>query len=302
MDPQLAAELTVCPFRRYRAHEFMPGIIPSGEGFGLHHVADASSLFQFCRSLCRTGGSWLQRQRAVNGDFRLVGVQAVRSSAHLVNMYIGSQAVMNQRRQAPTAGGGAHFSHDNETFSDEQYRALSLLRNQFHEKPPGTSNLSVNTVYCFHGPRVENLEAVCETGLSAVRVTDAGYFGSGCYTTLNIEYALHYAYGLYDTEFFTRGPRPSAGGRYPVIMFAATVGMAYPVTRTVDYGHVPGTPPGFSDFFGRGLKPSFDCHVVCVNERSSFQAVPRAECEYVELVIAQESQLLPVAVLWFERD
>jgi hypothetical protein len=45
----------------------------------------------------------------------------------------------------------------------------------------------------------------------------------------------------------------------------------------------------------------FDSHVVCVNESSSeFQAVGRKQCQYVEVVVAEEAQMLPVAVLWFE--
>jgi hypothetical protein len=59
--------------------------------------------------------------------------------------------------------------------------------------------------------------------------------------------------------------------------------MAYPVTRS-DYGNVPGTELGYSDFFGRPLKRGFDCHVICVNETAGFQAVSRPDCHYVEVV------------------
>jgi RNase H-fold protein (predicted Holliday junction resolvase) len=81
-----------------------------------------------------------------------------------------------------------------------------------------------------------------------------------------------------------------------VIMFAASVGMAYPVTRDVDYQ----TDAQKSNFFGRPLQAGFDCHVVCVNESIGCQAVNRQECQYVEVVIDQVSQMLPLAVLWFE--
>jgi hypothetical protein len=80
--------------------------------------------------------------------------------------------------------------------------------------------------------------------------------------------------------------------------------MAYPITREEDYGHVrlPTDPPNCSDYYGRPLKGGFDCHVVCVNQSHGFQAVNRDACQYVEIVIEQESQMLPIAVLWFERS
>jgi hypothetical protein len=171
---------------------------------------------------------------------------------------------------------------------------LSCLREQFQERAPGTNPRAVNAFYCFHGPRREHLDSVCSTGLVATRAMDAGYFGSGCYSTLNIEYAIKYARGEFD-DASSRRP-PAEDGRYAVIMFAASVGMAYPVTRDVDYQ----TDAQKSNFFGRPLQAGFDCHVVCVNESIGCQAVNRQECQYVEVVIDQVSQMLPLAVLWFE--
>jgi hypothetical protein len=80
-------------------------------------------------------------------------------------------------------------------------------------------------------------------------------------------------------------------------MFAASVSMAYPITPDIDYE----VPNGCSDFFGRPLKRGFDCHVVCVNQATGWQAVNRDMCQYVENFILKESQMLPIAVLWFER-
>ena len=73
------------------------------------------------------------------------------------------------------------------------------------------------------------------------------------------------------------------------------MGMAYPVTRTHDDTR---TPTGHSDWFGRPLQPGFDAHVACVNKRSRSEGVDRAEAQYVELVVEQSMQLLPVAVIW----
>lgn len=246
------------------------------------------------RHLFDTGGSWMFSQRPVAG-FRLARVQAVVPETYTLSGYNSAQARMNALR----VSGGAHFNQDSEDFSLAQVHVLNVLRDSFLEKAPGSSNRTVNTLYCYHGPRREHVSSICSNGMVAVGGMDAGYFGSGCYTTLNMEYAVKYAHGDFDTDAngVPTGRRASPNGLYPVIMLAATVGMAYPVTREVDYQ--PGQAT--SQFFGRPLKRGFDAHVICVNERSAYQAVSRDQCEYVELVIEQQAQLLPLAVLWFER-
>jgi hypothetical protein len=206
-------------------------------------------------------------------------------------------------------GGGEHFNFDTNTMGADQLRVLSCLREQFQERRPGLNPKAANTIYCFHGPRREHLDNICTNGLVATRAMDAGYFGSGCYSTLNIEYAIKYAHGVLDQN---NSRPPSADGRYPVIMFAASVQLAYPVTRAVDYpAHDANTASSSSSngrvknesrFFGRPLERGFDCHVVCVNENTNFQAVNRQDCQYVEVVISQEIQMLPLAVLWFEDN
>jgi hypothetical protein len=95
------------------------------------------------------------------------------------------------------------------------------------------------------------------------------------------EYALGCASGdLID------GRKP---GLCPAIMFACSVAMAYPTTRGADYAPASNQ---FSDYLGSPLKLGFDCNVVCVSAASGFQAVGRDQCEYVEVIIEQESWML----------
>jgi hypothetical protein len=192
---------------------------------------------------------------------------------------------MGNKRQI----GHSHFNFETTSLNAAQLQVLAVLRERFQEREPGTETRAMNRFYSFHGTIPEIVSHVCRDSLVAVRSTDAGYFGTGCYSTLNIEYALSYACG---DHFGERKPGP-----YPVVMFACSVGMAYPVTRGVDYSPAG---DGVSNFFGKPLKPGLDCHVVCVNAASGYQAVDRDRCAYVEVVIDQESQMLPVAVLWFE--
>lgn len=276
------------PFQQYRHHELSPGILSRSQMRtpGLHDVPSSSPLFTFCRDECNVSGSWAFGTNAVGG-FRLVAVQAIVHDENEYTLYTTTQARMSRLRQT----GGDYFNFASKSFSQQQLHVLSMLRDRFQEQAPGSGNRSVNTLYCYHGPKREHVASICKNGLVATSALDSGYFGHGCYSTLNIEYAAKYARGDFDGA----GRRYSPDGRYPVIMFAASVGMAYPVTPDVDYGNGSGT----SDFFGKPLKSGFDCHVICVNQANGFQAVDRASCQYVELVIAQQAQLLPIAVLWF---
>jgi hypothetical protein len=284
----------ISPYRRYQPYLLCPGIVADDAAPGLHDMATTSSLFPMCNSVCTTGGRCVLGVPSPVHEFRLAAVQAVVHDTDRINGYKNKLVRMSNNRKT----GLPYFNFPvRDQLEKDQLHVLDALRSQFQERAPGTDPRDVNTFYSFHGCRAEHVQNVCENGIVATQATDAGYFGSGCYSTLNVEYAARYARGDFDDS--SPGPRTTPNGRYPVIMFACAVAMAYPVTR-VDYGNVPGTQMGYSDFFGRALKPGFDCHVICVNETAGFQAVSRPDCHYVEVVIAQESQMLPVAVLWFE--
>jgi hypothetical protein len=242
------------------------------------------------------GGSWQGNTKAPGSGFRLVAVQAVLHDEANYVCYRGRQTKLTSLRQM----GGQHFNFSSKSFDQEQTDVLSALRDQFQERYAASFAKSVNGFYSFHGPRREHLSSICVNGMVATRAMDAGYFGCGCYSTLNIEYAVRYAHGDFDEDGRVRAP--PADGRYPVVMFACSVSMGYPITPSVDYGHTIGVPEGFSDYFGIPLRPGFDCHVICVSEATNWQATSRDECQYVEIVIEQESQMLPIAVLWFEEE
>jgi hypothetical protein len=283
----------VSPFQRYKAHLLYPAITGSHEPPGIYDVS-STSLFSFCRSICDTGGSLVHGVVNPVAGFRLERVQAV---VHSLGRIVGYEDDLSRSSSSRLTGLPYFNAPIWDQLDKSQLHVLDALRSHFLERPPGQDPRSVNMFHSFHGCRREHVENICRNGIVAVKATDAGYFGSGCYSTLNVEYAARYARGEFDSP---PTQRPSPDGCYPVIMFACFVGMAYPVTP-IDYGNVAGIVAGSSDFFGRPLKPGFDCHVACVNQSSGFQAVSRADCQYVEVVIEQKIQMLPVAVLWFQR-
>jgi hypothetical protein len=176
-------------------------------------------------------------------------------------------------------------------FSAEQTKVLNTLRADFLPRPANATRSTPNLINVFHGTKPAILDSVIN-GLVAVGSTDAGFFGKGCYTTTNIEYAA----AMY--------AEPRADGCVPVLWCVAAVGICYPLTREKDYSQKRShNGMEVSDFFGLPLNrqgATYDCHCAVVNESGGFQAVPHQNMEFMEVVIEQEAQILPIAVLWLK--
>jgi hypothetical protein len=284
----------VSPFLRYQPHRFSSAIVAPGTEEGIHDVPNTSSIFAFCKKMCETGGSWNHGIICPLARFKLHAVQAVtHSSDHYTGFRDAMKRTSNLRKEGLPVLNPAVSK-----LTHSQLYVLDALRSHFHERPPGTDPRDANTFYSFHGCRWEFVRNMCHHGIVNARSKDPGFFGSGFYTTLNIEYAARYARGEFDPSGAERETRD---GCYPVIMFACFVSVVYPVTPEVDYGTPQCTKAGHSQFYGKPLNTGCDCHVSCVHEAKHFQAVDRSACQYVEVVIDQNIQVLPVAVLWMQR-
>jgi hypothetical protein len=340
-------------------------INPDSSIFGFASMFRTSSLAALS---ARTSMSCKSLRSKVAG-FRLVGVEMIISHPHVSMAFESRHNKLNiaSLSYVPRKGTGKancksripdgtlnNASSLRPVFNRQQSKVLDLLKRQYLSRGIQSSTRTSNSFYTFYGPSRELLAHICSTGtMVAVTAADedvdagSGYFGLGCYTTLNIEYALRMARGDFDAVDRRRS-RP-VDGRYPIIMLVATVNNVYPLTPNVDYGHKTagitatqrGLPTGYSKFLGKPLKPGFDAHVICVNEHvgereytvnvddvvddqshrtperhacdgrekskrksrrpasCGMQAVNRDSCQYVEVVLAQEVQLLPLAVLWF---
>ena len=53
--------------------------------------------------------------------------------------------------------------------------------------------LQANVVFAWHGCPSQFLENVCRDGPRALRFTDGGFFATGSYTALELDYATRYA-------------------------------------------------------------------------------------------------------------
>jgi hypothetical protein len=269
------------PDRPYRLRLAGAGL-PSTAAFGpgsLHPAAPTSALWGEARELMRGRGSFWPVPSPVAG-FQLEGVDAV-----------GWQDAGFEHRlrrlQLLREGGGTLFNPS--AFDAEELQLLIALRDLFLPRQANVSPQHPNLMHVFHGTNVGILPSVLQ-GLVAVRSTDSGFFGSGVYTTPNIEYAAKYAAGQ-----FSASPIPRrADGCVPVVWCCAAVGVAKPLTPRPDCTR----PDGHSTAFGAPLTRGFDAHVAAVSQTNGFRAVPRASMQYMELVFDQEVQVLPIAVLW----
>ena len=262
-------------------------------------VPASSPVFDLCQTFVKSRGSLSRGARerfgAVAGcrvaDIELLGVDVTGFEARLRVL------------------AGRHGSPDTvATRTKEQLQVLLLLNKCFEAKrvlaaDPNQPDL----LFAFHGTRIDVLPKVI-TGLVAKRTTDPGYFGAGVYVTPNLEYAAQYAVGKFDSPSATGGPRSSReDGSYPVVLVCAAIGEAHPITRSGDYrkgpehGSLLQAANTNSDWYGKPLKPGCDAHVVGVSERTNFQAEDDlAHMTYLEIVIDQEAQVLPLAIIWVQ--
>ena len=128
-------------------------------------------------------------------------------------------------------------------------------------------------------------------------MTDAGYAGAGIYTTAQAEYSEAYA--------------GDDDGEHVMLVCWVAVGQTYPDSRATDY--LGGAPyEAHSCFYDEGgnglaLKSKFDSHLFCVTQPTDFSnaecygAMPGVEPDFDELVVKEERQVLPLAVVRYVR-
>jgi len=146
---------------------------------------------------------------------------------------------------------------------------------------------------------------IAHTGAADLRSTDGGYFGAGIYTTLQAQYAAAYASGI-----LTGASAPvTSDGCYAVLLCLAAVSNVYPVTRTNDYPEGSRLSvfhckyPEGSGRKDKALKAGFDGHMVAISEDRAFEAaMPGDHGVWDELVVEQERQLLPLAIVYVRVD
>jgi len=155
-----------------------------------------------------------------------------------------------------------------------------------------------------------------------LRQTDGGFFGSGVYLTPNSNYAA---------VFSTSGKQANKNGQFTLLLCYAVVGLTYPISRATDYDNpnlyskwsiskyhsaypIPqnaidkancGDESALFDALlvrnDKALKDGFDSHFIAVSEKEYYHAVKAKDATYFELVVKEETQVVPYAVIYFKK-
>jgi len=127
-------------------------------------------------------------------------------------------------------------------------------------------------IVAVHGTSNTIAQKICRTGFAALSALDAGFYGQGIYFTCHIPYIFPYVANVKD----------------PAILFVLLFpGNIYPIIEK---------PTDPNSFLGKPMKSGYQCHYV-ITSRNGYPATVGAEKTnelYDELVITQESQILPI--------
>lgn len=144
------------------------------------------------------------------------------------------------------------------------HNAYVALANSFSWNSP-----DYPTVLCvMHGTSVPLAEMIAKTGFAALSTLDSGWYGTGIYFTTSFKYCLPY---------IASRPRPA------IIISYVLPGNVYPVTSREERE-------------GKPLMSGYQSHYV----RTTSDGKPSICGEYDEVVVGQESQILPMYIVEIE--
>jgi hypothetical protein len=197
---------------------------------------------------------------------------------------------------------------------------LKRLRDSFLpsdiKNTEGETSARANIVLAWHGTTeaendLENCTAhsICQLGLADLASReDRGFFGRGCYTTLQAWYAAGYATGVLSTS---GANMPNSNDEFVLLLCVVVVGNAYVISRATDYQRSDGStcdynkfdfryPDGQSDV-GKDLEVGFDAHFAPISTSDKCE-IPRGsqKPDADELVVKSESQVLPLCKVYFK--
>jgi len=120
--------------------------------------------------------------------------------------------------------------------------------------------------------------AIAKTGFVALSTLDAGFYGKGVYFTTSAPYSLHYAYLSQE----------------PVLILSfVTPGNVYPVVEN---------PKEVDSLLASAIKPGYNSHYVLTCRNGMVITQIETETFYDELVVDQESQVLPAYILVLDHN
>lgn len=252
------------------------------------HFVDGAPATVLQASCMRDSPVWqgivnMFRNRGRN-PFHVRSITALHSEDGL-KIFEGTLARLEQRRQE----GGVFNAPMND---DDPHRLSTIdrLKQHFLKQPPSLK--LANVIFVWHGGSNEAIAGIARNGFADLKRTDKGWFGSGLYSTTDSQYACMYSTGEVSSL------RPVGPGPWKVVLAAMAMSNAFPVTRA-DY------PEGQHSckYQGKPLETGYYAHAAVVDPTDGYQAARNSivsDLNPLEVVAAQEAQLLPVAVIEFQ--
>ena len=187
---------------------------------------------------------------------------------------------------------------------DEQKRTVMARAKAYRQRSATLLNEEcdgpVSLYVTLHGCSHKAVDSICAYGAKDLRRTDPGYAGAGIYTTIQAEYAALYS---------------EMSGSSVMILCCCAASNIYPISRKKDYEkpydeeYYDDRGAAHSSFYKEGgvaLKPGFDAHWFCVAQPER-ESIADVQCYipednrfppcYDELVVKEEKQVLPIAVV-----
>jgi hypothetical protein len=304
---------------------------------GAHCVSGGSPLFQYCKDLCNTNGSWRLRRATSPLSFRpivpdpVAGYKLIRIEAVIIPEEVRSSYEKKRFKMCSSAStdtawqSGAHLEatvpHD---YMVQQINILRLLEMHYHEDSSVNSNRSVcsDTFACFGYSSCPHGENSCRQQICEPFEYCGAWDVAGYYATINIEFAIQQSERKLHSARPLKTPTTNPDGGptstlVPIVMYRACVSNAWPVpptqatTRITSDSTVSLTSslPSYhvknSMIFDESINAvNYDCIAACVNRQSKNykEPVKPEACQYLQLIFKEASQLMPVAILWFQKE
>lgn len=207
------------------------------------------------------------------GHIQIASITAVYNPT-LSNSFVNQLRVMTTRKvNNPEMFYTKTYTKDAAKMTIMEYYERDLL--QF---TPYNRDLVLPLIPVLHGTDFYTAEQIANTGFAALSSLDEGFFGKGIYFTTSLHYTLPYA---------CLKKRPA------VVISYVNPGNVFPVSE--DH-------KGPKSLKGAAIKSGYNSHLVLTNKEGVIYQESRDETLCDEIVISQESQILPAFIIELEVE
>jgi len=235
-------------------------------------------------------------------DYRVSRVELIRNS-RLMRMCSEQLDNLDDRRSGPLAGIFTFKFPPSLAPQDKADKEvlINVLKRTFCTVDwAGQGKGFANVLPVWHGAAEQAIEGIAKVGFASLVNDDApdpGWHGNGRYNALEAQLAA-----LYATDYPSAKP-PNSNGEWVILLSAAIVGIAYPITPSREdfpAGPLPPTDPSDCKFYGHGFRKPCDTHIAGINGSTMICTTP-SRASFHEIVSDQDAQLLPLAKVYFKK-